>query len=186
MDEKALPQVRELLTNYGPIGLIWFDTPIGITQKQSQEFYDLVHRLQPNCLVNSRVGYGLGDYGSEGDNQIPGTEKTQDWETPATINDTWGYKSYDKNWKSVKDLLFNLVDIVSKGGNYLLNVGPDARGIIPRASVERLKKIGQWIKLNGESIYGIKTRAFCPSSLGTLYFPAGKAISAYFRLAERR
>jgi len=154
MQRKALPQVRELLTRYGPIGLIWYDTPRRITKEQSRKFVDLVRQLQPNCLINSRVGYGLGDYGSEGDNRIPKDVRPGDWETPATINDTWGYKSFDHNWKPTSELIHKLVEIVSKGGNYLLNVGPTAEGVIPEPSAERLRAMGRWLKVNGASIYG--------------------------------
>lgn len=154
MDRKALPQVNELLTQYGPIGLIWYDTPFRITEAQSRRFVDAVNKLQPDCLVNSRVGFNLGDYGSEGDNKIPADVRSGNWETPATLNDTWGFKSYDHNWKSVEDLTFKLVDIVSKGGNYLLNVGPTCEGVIPQPSIDRLAAIGRWLKVNGESIYG--------------------------------
>ena len=148
------PQVRELLTNYGPIGLIWFDTPREITEEQSQSLLELVHALQPDCLVSGRVGNRLGDYASTGDNAIPNEAVDMDWETPATINDTWGYKTYDDNWKSVETLIQKLVDIVSKGGNYLLNVGPTAEGVIPQPSVDRLLAMGDWLKRNGEAIYG--------------------------------
>ncbi|MDQ3809634.1 MAG: alpha-L-fucosidase, partial [Chloroflexota bacterium] len=151
------PQVRELLTNYGPIGLIWFDTPKGISEQQSRDLVEFVHQLQPDCLVNGRVGNHVGDYASTKDNVIPPELMAEmDWETPATINDTWGYKSDDHNWKSEQDLIHKLVDIVSKGGNYLLNVGPTADGEIPRPSVERLEAMGRWLKRNGESIYGTR------------------------------
>ncbi|MCX7015754.1 MAG: alpha-L-fucosidase [Candidatus Sumerlaeota bacterium] len=174
-ESKAIPQVRELLTQYGPIGLIWFDTPIEINEQQSKEIADLVHELQPMCLVSGRVGHGCGDYESQGDNQIPGAVVPVDWETPATLNDTWGYKKNDTNWKPVELLVFKLVDIVGKGGNYLLNVGPTAEGVIPPPSVERLRAVGQWMKVNGESIYGCGATPFrrapfhCTSKPGKLY-----------------
>jgi alpha-L-fucosidase len=150
------PQVRELLTNYGPIGMIWFDTPQRMTREQSQGLVDLVHELQPGCVVNGRIGNGLGDYGQSRDNVIPTERIEYDWEVPATINDTWGFKSDDQNWKSVDDLLHKLVDVASKDGNYLLNVGPTAEGVIPRPSVERLEAMGRWLATNGESIYGTR------------------------------
>lgn len=154
------PQVRELLTNYGPVALIWFDTPKRITRAQSQSLIDLVHELQPDCLINGRIGNNIGDYASARDNVIPGGALDADWETPATINDTWGFKDDDHNWKSAQELTRKLVDIASKGGNYLLNVGPTAEGEIPAPSVERLQAMGTWLASNGESIYGTQTGPF--------------------------
>lgn len=148
------PQLRELLTGYGPIGLIWFDTPKDITAEQSRRLVDLVHELQPDCLVNGRIGNGLGDYAQAGDNAIPDRTVGGEWEVPATLNNTWGFRSDDEDWKSVPDLIHKLVDIASKGGNYLLNVGPTARGTIPQASADRLRAVGQWLDRSGESIYG--------------------------------
>jgi alpha-L-fucosidase len=149
-------QVRELLTGYGPICLIWFDTPKRMTLAQSHQLADLVHELQPDCLVSGRIGNAVGDYAEAGDNKIPSDAVGEDWETPATINDTWGFKTNDQNWKSTGDLLHKLVDIASKGGNYLLNVGPTAEGVIPAPSVERLRAMGAWLDINGESIYGTR------------------------------
>ena len=148
------PHVRELLTHYGPVCLIWYDTPKGMTEEQSQSLMELTHELQPDCLVSGRIGNALGDYASAGDNRIPEKAVDANWEVPATINDTWGFKSYDHNWKSTEDLLHKLVDIVSKGGNYLLNVGPTAEGVIPQPSVDRLRAMGEWLQVNGEAVYG--------------------------------
>ena len=160
LEEKVKPQVRELLTQYGPVGLIWFDTPVAITREQSLGLRRFVHQLQPDCLVSGRVGHDVGDYGSLGDNEIPSGPVTGDWETPATLNDTWGYKKDDHNWKSVQTLLDLLVELASKGANYLLNVGPTSAGVIPKASVMRLLKVGEWMDVNGEAIYGASASPF--------------------------
>jgi alpha-L-fucosidase len=156
IEDFVKPQVREILTNYGPICLIWFDTPMYIKDEQSRGLLELVHQLQPDCLVCGRVGNAMGDYASARDNAIPAEMVDLDWETPATINDTWGYKLNDHNWKSKEDLIHKLVDIASKGGNYLLNIGPTAEGVVPQPSVERLEAMGAWLAVNGESIYGTK------------------------------
>jgi alpha-L-fucosidase len=152
----AAEQVRELLTNYGPVCLIWFDTPKRMTLDQSRFLVDLVHTLQPDCLVCGRVGNGMGDYAEARDNRIPDALVEADWEVPATINHTWGFKSDDEDWKTPEDLIRKLVDIASKGGNYLLNVGPTAEGVIPPPSVERLEAMGGWLAKNGESIYATR------------------------------
>lgn len=153
-EKKVKPQLRELLTKYGPIATIWFDCPCTINRAQSEELYQLTRSLQPQCIMNSRLGNGLGDYTSEGDNVIPGEQSAPCWETPATLNDTWGYKSFDHNWKSPETLVRNLIDITSKGGNYLLNVGPTAEGLIPQPSVDLLAEVGKWLAVNGSAIYG--------------------------------
>ena len=158
---KSLPQVREILTNYGPLGLIWFDVPKNMTSERAAKFESLVHELQPNCLVSGRIGQGShNDYHSTGDNRIPELPLAGDWETPATLNHTWGYKKDDHDWKTPGQLVLNLVDIVSKGGNYLLNVGPTAEGVIPQPSQDSLRGVGKWMKVNGESIYGCGRTAF--------------------------
>lgn len=173
--EKAVPQVRELLTQYGPIGLIWFDTPRVINRAQSEELRDLVHALQPACLVNSRVGHGACDYESAGDNQIPVCVRRRPWETPATLNDTWGFKTDDHNWKSPRTLIRLLVDIVAKGGNYLLNVGPTAEGEIPAPSVERLRAVGAWLRVNGPAIHGAGPSPLpCESEWGAITQAPGR------------
>jgi alpha-L-fucosidase len=152
-ERKVKPQVRELLTQYGPIAVMWFDTPEKISKAQSQELVGLIHSLQPDCIVNQRVGGGLGDYAVQ-EQQIPKGGEAQPWETCMTLNGHWGYKKNDSNWKPTETLLRNLIDIASKGGNFLLNVGPTGEGQIPSPSVERLGAVGQWMKVNGQSIYG--------------------------------
>ncbi len=118
---KAVPQIEELLTRYGPVAGIWFDTPGPITGEESKELVDLVHRLQPDCLVNSRIGNGLGDYDTLGDQEIPRLPRPGLWETPDTHNDTWAYSRCDTNWKSAREVAERLVRVVSRGGTGLLN-----------------------------------------------------------------
>jgi alpha-L-fucosidase len=156
---KAEPQVRELLTGYGPVALVWFDTPRMMTAERGQRFADIVRSLQPNTLIDGRLGTE-GDYRSTGDNVVPPDASTEAWETPATINDTWGFRKDDTNWKSPGQITFKLVDIVSKGGNYLLNVGPTAEGVIPQASQDILRTVGRWLKVNGEAVYGAGASPF--------------------------
>jgi alpha-L-fucosidase len=159
--DKAEPQVKEILTDYGPVCLIWFDTPRMMNKDRAQQFVDIVRSLQPACLIDGRLGMA-GDYRSMGDNRIPNEVVREDWEVPATLNHTWGFKKDDNEWKSPEELTFKLVDIVSKGGNYLLNVGPTAEGVIPPPSQDNLRAVGRWLKINGESIYGAGPTPFGP------------------------
>ena len=156
---KAEPQVNELLSGYGPVALIWFDTPRMMNAERGQRFADIVRSIQPNTLIDGRLGTE-GDYRSTGDNVVPPDASTEAWETPATINDTWGFRKDDTNWKSPGQITFKLVDIVSKGGNYLLNVGPTAEGVIPQASQDVLRTVGRWLKVNGEAVYGASASPF--------------------------
>lgn len=142
-EDKIKPQVKEILTGYGDLCLIWFDTPGVITPAQSDELYDLVKKYQPDCLVNSRIGNGRGDYISAGDNEIPEDDKGEIlFETPATLNDTWGYKSFDNNWKDAGKVKEIKKHLNARGINYLLNVGPDYLGRIPGPAVDILREVG--------------------------------------------
>ncbi|MRT93799.1 alpha-L-fucosidase [Ancylomarina sp. 16SWW S1-10-2] len=164
------PMVKELLTNYGDIGVVWFDGDwiADYTTEMGKDLYKTIREIQPNTIVNNRVDKGrtgmdgmdqdgefAGDFGTP-EQEIPATGIDTDWEACMTMNGSWGYKPSDKHWKSNKVLIQHLVDIVSKGGNFLLNVGPDSKGLFPPESVERLKAIGEWTKVNGEAIYGAK------------------------------
>jgi len=156
LEKKAKPQIKELLKNFPDMQEIWFDVPQWMTREQSFDFYKLVYDIQPNCLVSSRIGNNFGDFWTPGDNKIPSgnTSKGLYWETPGTLNNTWGFKSYDTDWKSEIELIYWITEITSKGGNYLLNVGPTAAGIFPEESIMQLKAIGGWMKINGEAVYG--------------------------------
>lgn len=143
-NEKIKPQVEEILKNYGELCLIWFDTPIDIPKSCSEELYSLVRKYQPSCLVNSRLGNGAFDYESSGDNEIPDSDKTGIlYECCATLNDTWGYKSYDNNWKSAAEVKRIKERVNSLGANYLLNVGPDHLGRMPSPAVDILRAVGK-------------------------------------------
>lgn len=184
-------QLKELLTGYGPIGILWFDgeweSPW--THERGVDLYQYVRSLQPNIIVNNRVGKGragmngmdrgkgVGDYGTP-EQEIPATGfgPGVDWESCMTMNSHWGYNKRDQSWKSAETLVRNLIDCASKGGNLLLNVGPTADGSFPAASVERLAAMGQWVKVNGEAIYGTTASPFaklpwgrCTQKPGRLY-----------------
>jgi alpha-L-fucosidase len=153
---KAIPQIKELLTNYGEFPVVvWFDTPTkDMTPERAAEVVALLNQ-HPNLIWNNRLGGGYkGDTETPEQFIPPQGYPGRDWESCMTINDTWGYKSYDTNFKSTETLLRNLIDIASKGGNYLLNVGPDSTGVIPAPEVSRLREVGAWVKVNGEAIYG--------------------------------
>ncbi len=163
LQKKSLPQVRELVTRYDPF-IMWFDVPGKITREQSFTFLKTVRRHDPGIIINNRIGNDMGDYDTP-EQYLPSGSST--FEVCMTMNDTWGYKYYDHNWKSVKTVIQNLADIAHKGGNYLLNVGPTAEGVFPQASVRILQQTGQWMAKNGESIY-----ATTASPLGRLPFNA--------------
>lgn len=169
-------QLKELLTGYGPLGIMWFDGEWenAWTHERGVDLYNYVRALQPDIIINNRVGKGragmagmdqgdkrVGDYGTP-EQEIPPTGFGPGvyWESCMTMNNTWGFKKDDKDWKTASVLIRNLIDCAAKGGNYLLNVGPTAEGVIPEASVERLAEIGRWMKVNSEAIYGTSAGPF--------------------------
>jgi alpha-L-fucosidase len=189
------PQLKELLTGYGKIGVLWFDGEWikEWTEQQGKDLYNFVRNLQPDIIINNRVGKGrqgmqgmdkdstaAGDFGTP-EQEILSTSSALPWESCMTMNDTWGFKTNDTNWKSTEVFVKDLADIVSKGGNFLLNVGPTSEGLIPTASVERLKETGEWLKINGDAIYGIKQLKNYKEGHNIRYTlsPDGKYVNAF-------
>ena len=168
-------ELKVLVTKYGDIGILWFDGEWESTwtHELGKDLYNYVRSLQPAIIINNRVDTGrsgmegqtksnefVGDYGTP-EQEIPATGlPNTDWETCMTMNDHWGYNKYDKNFKTTEDLLQKLADIASKGGNFLLNIGPTSEGVFPPESIQRLKEIGEWMKVNGESIYSTTASPF--------------------------
>ncbi|MGO8748044.1 MAG: PfkB family carbohydrate kinase [Thermoguttaceae bacterium] len=178
VEKVAVPQVKEILSHYGEFpAVLWWDTPTGMNRQRAEKLIALL-KLKPGIIHNNRLGGGFKGDTETPEQHIPATGfPGRDWETCMTMNGTWGYKSYDQNWKSTENLLRNLIDIASKGGNYLLNVGPTAEGLIPQPSVDRLAEIGKWMKVNGDAIYGTAASPFkelffngrCTRKSGKLY-----------------
>lgn len=167
-NEKCLPQVRELMENYKP-AIMWFDTwgnPPIISDERVDELIALVHKIDPDCLINSRILMkrpGIEekvDFISMGDNSFPTETIQQPWETSGTMNHSWGYHQRDYFWKPTGVLLESLVGNVSRNGNFQLNIGPKADGNFPKASIRRLREMGAWLYVNGESVYETKPNPF--------------------------
>jgi len=155
MERKALPQVEELLTRYGKIDIFWFDIPGTVSKEHSERFVDLARRLQPDIIVNSRIGNGLGDFQTFGDNEVPPAgSKDRPWESILTHNHSWGYVSHDVTFKTPRELIHTIAVVISRGGNCMINVGPMPDGRWPKPTSEDFAAVGAWMARNGESIYG--------------------------------
>jgi alpha-L-fucosidase len=156
----SIPQLQEILTRYGRISVLWFDTSYDMDRRRADRVRSVL-KLQPGIIINDRLGGGYpGDAASPEGGIPPDGMPGRDFETCMTLNDTWGYKNTDQNWKPRKVLLEHLVDLASKGGNYLLDVGPNPEGLIPEPAVKRLKQVGEWTKVNGEAIFGASASPF--------------------------
>lgn len=160
IDEIAIPQVKEILANYGDVAVLWWDTPTNMTKEMTEKLAALT-KPYPNLITNNRLGAGMGGDLETPEQFVPATGfPGRNWEVCMTMNGHWGYNAYDDRWKSTEDLLRKLIDIVSKGGNFLLNVGPNQYGIIPEVCQQNLREMGAWLKINGEAIYGTQASPF--------------------------
>lgn len=171
---KSLPQITELLSNYGELGIIWFDTPGNMNKEESAAFLEKVHQLQPNCLVSSRVGNGLGDFKDFGDGEVPAGVVKGAWEAIFTHNDSWGYSAFDQNFKTPQEIIRLLAEVASKGGNLMMNIGPMGNGKLPALSEKYFRATGSWLKQNGEAIYGTGYSPIAPQPWGVMTNKPGK------------
>jgi alpha-L-fucosidase len=184
--EKSIPQIRELVSNYGPLGLVWFDMPGGLSREETVEFMQEVRRLQPQTLISSRVGRGLGDFRDFGDSELPAEFIEGPWEALFTHNDSWGFVQSDQNFKTPREIIQLLAATSARGGNLLLNVGPDGRGRMPELSVNYLKEVGRWLSTNGESIYGTTHSPIPDQPWGVLTRKPGRLFLHIFKAPADR
>lgn len=162
--EQAHAQVRELLTNYGVVDILWFDAPAPNDPEswRSKELFEMVRKLQPNIIINDRASLP-GDFATPENVVIA---QSRPWESCFTMNRTWGYAPYDRNYKPTHEIIRLLASCASQGGNFLLNVSPDGEGTIPIEQIEILNNVGKWMQVNGKAIYGAGPSPVVAPNLG--------------------
>ncbi len=177
LDNISIPQVKEILSQYQP-AIIWYDTPRRMSPALAKPFSEVVRAISPSTLINSRIALdgnkmdkvsskdldmlkGLDtDYLSYADREIPANSPWDKWETCMTLNGSWGFTKGDEGWKTPSHVIQQLLEVVSKNGSFLLNVGPTAEGEFPAKSVEVLQQVGTWLKANGDAVYGAQPVSF--------------------------
>ncbi len=155
-EKKCLPQVKEITTEYGPIEIVWFDTPGNMPKHYVEQLVEVVHKNQPRAMVSGRAGHGLGDYQTLGDMEVPIVNIDGLWESVDTTNDSWAYAWYDENWKSPRQILERLIACVARGGTYMLNIGPKGDGSVPERCGRALRGAGEWIARYPQVVYGVE------------------------------
>lgn len=176
MDEKALPQVKELLTKYGDIVIIWFDTPMHLSDSEADEFRELVRQTSPGTLIGGRLDDATGDFWSIPDDRVPVEPFGEPWETCMTSNHAWGWRIPQNETRPAREMIEHLCSIVSRGGNFLLNTGPSPTGKLNKNDLAEFRKVGEWLKINGEAIYGTRANPYynspylCTTKENKIYF----------------
>jgi alpha-L-fucosidase len=167
--------IRELMTNYGKIDVLWYDVdwPLTAQQWESERMNQMVFELQPEIIVNNRNGLP-GDFATP-EQEIAAAEEGRAWETCMTMNDSWGFNRADDSWKTAKTTVSNLANCAGGGGNYLLNIGPKPDGTVPAESVEVLEAVGRWLDTNGKSIYGTEHGSY-NANPNAIYTRRGNAL----------
>ncbi len=186
-ENKCRPQVEEITSKYGPIELVWFDTPGGMPKKYVEELIAITRKNQPNALVSGRAGHGLGDYVTHGDMEVPYGNVEGMWETVDTTNDSWSYAWYDENWKTPKEIVYRLVSTVARGGTYMLNIGPRGDGSVPEPAQLALRKSGEWIQRYPFVVYGTAASPWGRAlPWGDVTVKENKLFLSIFTLPEKR